>query len=339
MTLNELMQIVAPSGYEEPLLQFCETHAKRRGFFTKRDRVGNLLISNTASPRDKSIALYAHADQIGFVINYIDDGGFLYFKPIGGWDPAVFLGQRVVIVNDKNKHIPGVINRAATHLLTLEEQSDEIKVEDLWIDIGADDKDRAEWLVSVGNVGCIKPQLIEDLYGPTMTGPCFDDRIGVAIIMNVLENIKNVDNLRVSVIINKAEEIGNFEAAAVAAAEFQSQIAIAVDVTPATDQPGISKEKHGDIKLGLGPSIGTGGLTDRTVSFALKRVAKDFDIPCQTEVITGSSGTDMDGVFRSGTPCGVIYIPCRYLHTPTEVVNKNDVDNAVLILTEYCKQL
>lgn len=336
MTLNELIEIVAPSGYEEPILAFCEKHAIRRGLHTERDRVGNLIVSNSATPRERSLAFYAHADQIGFVVNYITDDGFIHFKSVGGWDPAVLLGQRVVIINDKGESVPGVINRAATHLMDHDTQSAEIKIEDLWIDIGAEDRDMAEWLVAIGNVGTIAPQKTMEMRG-MLVGQSFDDRIAIDILFSVLENARKLENTRVFLVINKAEEIGNFDAAAVAAAHIKADQAIAVDVTPATDQPGISKEKHGEVSLSEGPSIGTGGLVDRSISLKLKEIARKMDIPYQTEVITYSSGTDMDGVFRSGTPSGVVYIPCRYLHTPTETVSLADIGNTVLLLTEYCK--
>lgn len=343
--LNTLVNLYGPSGHEHDVLDFCVGYVKDHfhNSMVTRDRFDNLIIHIHPQISD-AVVLMAHADQIGVVITFVDADGFARFRPVGGWDPAVFVGQRVMIYSEETKtNVYGVITRRGIHLMD-DDDDMSINVDDIWIDLGIFTEDTPNTLVDVGDAGIIMPPQLLALPGGAFTAQAFDDRIGIYVALCVAEEISALAPTRgLIVIINRNEESGNFEAAKAAADVVthggeRDYPVIAIDVTAATDQPDISKEKHGDIVLGAGPAIAVGGLLNRKMINELKRVASTLEIGVQRTVVTAGTGTDLDGVFTvvRGVRGAVLSIPCRYLHTPVEMVSEVDVNNAIDLLLGFC---
>lgn len=343
--LDKLVQLYGPSGHEDDVLDFCETYTKQYipNSAVSRDRFGNVIIRIHPQNSDATI-LVAHADQIGVVIKYVDpDDGFARFAQIGGWDPAVLLGQRVMIHSEHlDKKIYGVLTRRATHLLTDEEQ-ESVDLNEVWIDFGVFSEGDVE-LVRPGDAGIIVPHPLIELTGDAISSQALDDRVGVFVALRVaLEFADQVTSRGLIVIINRNEESGRFEAAKAAVESVTDagsidMSVIAIDVTIATDQPEIVKEKHGDIKLGSGPAIAFGGLLDRGMTRNLVDMSETLGIEYQRDVVTTGTGTDLDGVLMipRGVRGACVSIPCRYLHTPVEMVSSVDVSNTIDLLLGFC---
>lgn len=354
--LNDLVTISSPSGFEDDVLDYCESYVNDKIksdtnvlVRTNRDTFGNLIVSiRTRSPNafdtPRKILISSHADQIGFMVSYINDDGFVFFKLIGGWDVAVLLGQRVKIKSSvSNAFIHGVISRRATHLMTWEEQKQEIQTQDMWIDFGFTSKEDAEKYISIGDYGIIDPKPIQQMCNDIISGQALDNRISIYTVLSIVNELNQIPNLvnEFYIVINKTEEIGDFTGATNASNYIKPDCAIVIDTTPATDQPGIESEKHGHILLRAGPSIGIGANSNFKMSREIITHAKALNIPFQIEPIPNTSGTDMDGVAAShvGVPSIIVSIPCRYLHTPVETVSMIDVDNTIKLIHSYATSI
>lgn len=331
--LYDLLRTSSPSGYEEQAIglftKFIAPYVD--GIYT--DIMGNCIAHKKGN--GKKILLMAHADEIGLIISHIDEKGFLYFKEIGGLDTNILPGQRVSI-NGKNERIVGVIGKKPVHLQDQSENTKDIKSEDLWIDIAASNKKEATEAVQLGSIATIisDPVIMSN---SLVSSKSLDDKIGLVTLIGVAQNFYESDNdYDIYFVASVQEELGARGAQTVTE-RIMPEIGIIIDVTHATDYPTMSLIKDGDIKLGEGVVISLGPNMNKEVAQDLMNIATSNNIKHQIEIIAHPTGTDarMVQVAGSGVKTGLISIPCRYMHTPNEVVSLRDADNAITLLTKF----
>lgn len=332
-TLFESLNMAAPSGSEEQVTNLFKENVSPYVDEVYTDTNGNCIAHKRGL--GQKVMLMAHADEIGIMISYIDDRGFLYFKEIGGIDTNILPTQRVTIIG-KQGTIKGVIGRKPIHLQEKTESNKGFSPEDLWIDIAAKDKADALSKVQIGSVATFDPNatsLSEDL----VLSKSLDDRIGLAVLMGIAQNLPQISTeIDLYLVASVQEELGA-RGAKMVTESIRPNIGIAIDVTHATDYPSMSPAKDGDITLGKGPVIPLGPNMTKGVNQSLACLADEKAIPYQVEAIAKPTGTDAREiqVAASGITTGLISIPCRYMHTPSEVVSLADVDNAITLLTEF----
>lgn len=301
------------------------------------DAIGNIVFQKTGQG-DKVLMLIAHYDEIGFSVKYIDDNGYIYFSPVGGIDVSILRGQKVVIKHNASS-VCGVIGVKPIHMRDSRRNKDkEIDISDLWIDIGVTDKEMVERLVSVGDQISFASDYT-DLNKDVFTSKSIDDRVGVAAVLSVYEKIKNDDVNYKSIyfVLSSQEELG-LRGARVAGYSINPDVCIAIDVTHATDYPTVNKHKYGDIRMNNGAVIPVGSNFSASLQNKLRELAGENNVPYQIESLPSYSGTDISEIqlVRGGRMSGLICVPCRYMHTPVEMVSYGDVLSVVEILTHYC---
>lgn len=296
------------------------------------DHFGNV----TAFIGDKSngkptLLLDAHIDEIGLIVTYIDDKGFIKVANCGGIDRRLLLAQTVTIWG--KKPVKGVISTLPPHVASDSDKA--AKLEDIAIDTGFT-KEQLEEIVSLGDKITFDAEF-SDLCGDKVTGKAIDDRSGVASILYALELLRGAElkfNLAVQFAVQ--EEVGG-RGAKIAAYNAEPDFAIAVDVSFART-PGVEAWKAG--KMGDGAMIGVAAALDRDLSDRLIALAKERDIPFQREVMGGDTGTDADDIAatRSGVRTMLISIPQKYMHTPAEVVDLKDVKAVGALIAAFAEE-
>jgi len=337
--LKNLMKQSSPSGFEVPAQKVIRARMQNVADRVTGDVHGNLIGALNEKARVK-VMLAGHVDEIGLMITHIDANGFIFFAAIGGWDPLVAVGQRVCITTTKGP-IYGVIGRKPIHLMDIAERDKGVKLEDLWIDIGAKNKKAAAGLVSIGD-----PVTYLDDYLELKTGlvvaRAFDNRIGSFIVAEILRVLSESKTLKAAVhsVSTVQEEIG-LRGAHTSAYGVDPQIGIATDVTFATDQPGVDPKHVGDIKLGEGPVLARGPNINPRVFDLLVDTAKKKKILYQVEGISRATGTDANAIqlTRAGVAAGLVSVPLRYMHTPVETLDPGDVENTVKLMASFAEAL
>lgn len=333
--LKSLLQTPSPSGFERPIQDVVRNWATPLAHEVRTDRHGNVLavLNPNGSPR---IMLAGHCDQLGLMVQHIDDNGFLYAQPIGGWDMQILLGQNLVVWT-KGGPVPGVIARKAPHLLTNEERNKVPQFQDVWIDIGAKDKKESEELVRPGDPVTVD-LTCRALRNGLFTSPGLDDKVGVWTVMETLRLLHGQPlQAAVYCVSTVQEEIG-LRGATTSAYGIHPHVGIAVDVTHATDTPGNEKKQLGDVKIGAGPVVCRGPNINPHVEQRLQDAAQAVNIPVQLRGVAKATGTDANAMqlTRDGVATGLVGIPNRYMHSPVEVVSLDDLDRAAKLLAEFC---
>ena len=334
--LDKLLRAGAPSGYEGPAAEIWREAASFAelsfdGIGSSIARVGD------ASPL---LAVVGHIDEIGLIITHIDEKGFLWFSPVGGWDPQILVGQRVE-VRTRDGDVPGVVGRKPIHLLKGDARKEVPELKDLHIDIGVGDREEAEALVRVGDpvVIATEPQ---SMAGERLVSKAMDNRLGAYVALESLRRCAEGDGPGGSfaAVASVQEEIGLF-GARTAAFELRPDIAIAVDVTHATDAPGIDEKEEGSHPFGSGPAIGRGSTLSPKVFELLVETAEEEGIDYSISASGRGTSTDADvlQISRSGIPTGVVSIPLRYMHSPVEMVDLRDVEATVELLAAFGRRL
>ncbi|HEU5226245.1 MAG TPA: M42 family metallopeptidase [Ktedonobacteraceae bacterium] len=337
--LNFLQRLIAspsPSGFEQPAQQVIREEIRQYTDEVRTDVHGNVIaaLNPTGKPR---VMLTAHCDELGFLIRYIDEQGFLYFATIGGFDPSTLPGNRVQIYTPSGP-VLGVIGRKPAHLLRGEERGKAPQLTELWIDIGASSKEEAQALVPLGSVATRANQL-ESLREDLITSRALDDKAGIFAVVEAMRRIHaRRAELKAGVFFVSAvqEEVG-LRGARTSAFGVEPLIAVAVDVTFTSDHPGTSKHEIGEIKLNGGPVITLGGNINPRVYQLLVKAATDAEIAWQIDPQASHTGTDTDAiqVTRSGVATGLVSIPCRYLHSPSEIASLKDIDQVAEVLARF----
>jgi endoglucanase len=330
---KSIQETPSPSGFEQPVQRIVRNRMKPFADTIETDVHGNVIVglNPKGSPR---VMLAGHCDQIGLMVNYIDDKGFLFYLPIGGIDPSVMPGLRVVI-HTKHGPVDGVIGRKPIHVLKPEERGAKIELRETWIDIGVKDKKEAEQVVSVGDPVTFRLEMIH-LGGDLVTSPGFDNKCGTFVVMESLRlcSVKK-PSCAVFAVSTVQEEIG-LRGARTSCYGLDPQVGIAVDVTHATDYPDIDKRVNGDLKMGAGPVISTGANINPKLGELLLSTAKAKRIAFQREAAPGATGTDANAIqlSRSGVAAALVSVPNRYMHTPVEVVSLSDLEATAKLLAE-----
>lgn len=340
-SLRSLLDAVGPSGRElAPAQAFAEI---ARGYTSEVeiDLVGSVTarVPGTAEGAPR-IAFVGHVDEIGLIITHIDEEGFIWFGPVGGWDPVILVGQRLRILT-KNGPVSGVVGKKAIHLLEADERGKPVKINQLHIDIGADDGDEAKATVEVGDVAVIDAAPV-DLLGQRVTARAMDNRLGSYVAVDAARRVAEAGGAAGDVYaVGAAQEEITFAGARTTAFRLDPQIAIVIDVTHATDAPGVDEKELGSHPLGSGAVIARGATIHPAVSRLLIETAEAEGIDYTVEVSGRGTSTDADAIHvsRQGVACGVVSIPLRYMHSPVETIDLRDVEAAVALVAAFAKRV
>ncbi len=334
--LDELLRSGAPSGYEGPAAAVWREAAS----FAELSSDG--LGSSIARVGDASplLAVVGHIDEIGLIVTHIDEKGFIWFAPVGGWDPQILVGQRVEI-RGKNGPVLGVVGRKPIHLLEADQRKKVVELKSMHIDIGATDRDEAAELIRVGDPAVIAAEPMP-VVGERLVSKAMDNRLGAYVALESLRRSHERGDLKGSFAAVAAvqEEIGLF-GARTAAFEVRPDIAIAVDVTHATDAPGVDEKELGASPLGSGPVIGRGSTLSPKVFELLAETAEAEGIEHSIAASGRGTSTDADvlQISRAGIPTGLVSIPLRYMHSPVEMCDLRDVEATVELLAAFAARL
>ncbi len=335
---TKLLSTPGPSGSEGAVAGIWREEAEKFAA-VRGDRMGNSFatVGEGGSPR---VMLAGHVDEIGVIVTHIDEQGLVRFTGVGGWDPQVLVGQRVLLQTDGGD-LPGVIGKKAIHVMEPEERKKVSEIKSLWIDIGAKDGDEAKGMVRVGDSGVLDRDLLE-LPNGRVASRSVDNRMGAFVVLEALRLLSEEESLNaeVAAVACVQEEIGLYGARG-AAFGLDPDAAIAVDVTHATDTPGVSKNEHGDHALGSGPVISRSSNLSPLVSGGLIAAAESENLPHTLQADSRSTGTDADAIQfqRAGIATGLVSCPNRYMHSPNEIVDLDDVENCARVIAAYIKGL
>ena len=336
--LKNLLKTPSPSGFEEKIQEVCRAYAKPFSDDIYKDVHGNQYhVKNAKAP--VRIMLAGHVDEIGLMVNNINDKGFIGFVPIGGVDSAVLGGQRVV-VHGSGGPVQGVIGRKAIHLTPEKERNQPLEMHQMWIDIGATSKADAETVIGIGDPITIDVGYAE-LRNNMVVARALDDRVGAFVCLEALRLLeKKKLNVAVYCVTTVQEEIG-LRGAITSAYGCNPHAGLAVDVAWATDHPRGDGERYGETKIGGGPIISRGPNINPVVHRGLLDAANKINIPLQPLAMPRGTGTDANAMqlSRGGVATGLIGIPNRYMHTPVELVSLQDVEQAATLIAQWILSL
>jgi len=334
--LTELLETRSPSGYETEAQAVFDRHVKPAADSYAQDAMGNRLATLNPSG-DPTLMLAGHIDELGLIITYINDKGFIYFDTIGGQDRTMISGRRVIIQTARGK-VKGITGKRAIHLMDEADRKKVPEIHELWIDIGARSKKEALERVGIGDVATFDHGF-ELIHGSLGAARAFDDKVGAYIVGETLIRLARSRRRLAAKVVSVAttqEEIG-VRGATTAVYAVNPHIAIAVDVGHATDHPDCDQRKYGETKLGGGPMLCRGANINPKVYERLVAAAKKLGIPYQVEADPRPTGTDARAiqVGRAGVATGLVSVPLRYMHTPSEMVDLEDVEHCVQLLVEF----
>jgi putative aminopeptidase FrvX len=351
-TLRDLLAARGPSGYETAPASVWSQAAVAAGMQVQTDLVGTP--SARVAPRARGgqsvqehthdgaedndaprrLIVMGHIDEIGLIVTHIDDEGYLWFREVGGWDAQILVGQRVVL-GTREGEVAGVIGKKPIHLLREEERKKVAEVRDLHIDIGAKDGEQARKLVRVGDVAVIDGDPLE-LPNARIASRALDNRLGSFVALEAARLVAEAGGASEweVVAVAAAQEETTFGGSRTSAFSLEPDAAIVVDVTHATDAPGIEVKEAGKHELGSGPVLSRGTTLNPRLSEFLYATAESEKIAFTVEAIGRNTGTDADAVHlsRGGVPTALVSIPLRYMHSPVELVQLDDVHAAAALI-------
>ena len=338
--LKRLLDTPAPSGFEGPAARVWREEAATFAENVTSDVAGNSMaeINPDGSP---TIMLDGHIDEIGLIVQYIDDDGFVYPGPIGGWDPQVLVGQRIRFLG-RDGDVLGVVGKKPVHLMKPADRDAASKLTDLWVDIGASNRAEAEGRLSVGDPGVIDSKTI-DFPNNRIVSRSIDDRIGAFVVLEALRRYaQNPGSARVVAAATTQEEIAWHGGGALICTNcVNPAMAMVVDVTFATDHPSVEKKELGDHRIGGGPVLTRGAIISPVVFELLRSAADRNSIKFSVHAAGRDTSTNADAIHiaREGVATGLVSIPNRYMHSPNELVSLDDVDKTATLLAEVCRSV
>jgi len=342
--LLELLNTPSPTGWETGGQKVWANYVRGFADRVENDAYGTAWATLEAGGKKaKRIMLEAHADEIGFIVKQITKEGFLRLDRVGGSDTATARGRRIHFLGEKGT-VAGIIGNTAIHLrkdgLTDEKAP---KIHELYVDVGASSAEEVAKLGLRVGIPAVYADGAEEFGKGRIVGRALDNRLGGFIIAQVLARLaKSRRKLRSTVIAVNAvqEEIGG-HGARMAAYRLNPDVCIVLDVTHATDTPGIEHAVHGDVKLGAGPTITHGTANHPKVIQRLLEVAGDENIPIQHESSGRYSGTDTDVIFnvREGIPSALVSFPLRYMHSVVEMADLADVEKTITLLASFVESV
>ncbi len=335
----KLSEIPSPSSNEGMMRQYIISNFGTLVDKFSTDARGNLFLMKYGRNKvKKTLMIVAHMDEVGIIVTYIEENGLVRFDKIGGLDANTLIGHKVKLLTNQGV-IHGVIGAIPPHVK--KENSQKIEISDLWIDIGAINKLEASSIVGIGDVGVIKYGFSE-LLGNKISLSAADNKVGITILMSTLSKLrgKELENLDIIYIASSQEEIG-LRGASVLCQEYQPDYAIVLDVTHSSDYYGIKKTIYGDVKLGNGPVIPVSADSSKVLQSFFRGIATRNSIPHQIQAFARPTGTDLNAIQlrQQHALTGLICVPCRYMHSPNEVVSIKDIEYASNLLTRTIEEL
>jgi len=336
--LESLLNTASPSGFEPKIQRLWCDYVRKFADEVHTDTYGNAVavVNPTGSPR---VLLDGHCDELGLMVKHVDDKGFIYFQRIGGVDAAQLRGKRVEI-HTATGVVRGVIGATAVHLQERGKEPKSPKVHECWIDIGATDGDDAKKRVAVGDwVSFV--ETFEIFNDKIAVARACDDRVGIWAAAEALRLAKAKKPRCAILACSCIQEETGLQGAKMSAHSQEPDVALALEVTHATDTPGIDPKQHGEIKLAGGPTISIGRENHPVLIERLRKVAKKVRVPLQLEAFSTSGGTDALAYWtsRGGVPSAVIGIPDRYMHSTVEMVDLGDLENVAKLVAAFCADL
>ncbi|MGQ0637494.1 MAG: M42 family metallopeptidase [Planctomycetaceae bacterium] len=333
--LQDLLGSPSPSGYEQPVQAVVRRFVGQFADDVRTDWHGNVIaaVNPQGAPR---IMLAGHCDQIGLMVKFIDDRGYLWVDSIGGWDIQMLIGQNMVVWG-RNGAVPGVIARKPIHLLSQDDRKKVPELKDLWIDIGVKDRDEAKQVVAVGDPVTFElgfRRLRNDL----AAAPGMDNKVGAWVVMSALEQAAGRNPQAALFAVSTVQEEIGLRGAQTSAFAIEAQVGLAVDVTHATDCPTVESKQYGEVALGQGPMLYRGPNVNPVVHARLVELAQQHEIPVQTGGLSRAASNDANvmQISRGGLATGIVAIPNRYMHSPVEVVSLADLEHAARLIAEFC---
>ena len=332
---EDLLETPSPSGFEQPVQDHVRKYAATFSDHLHTDLHGNVITS--VNPDAKLRVMFAgHADQIGLIVTYINDNGFIYTSPIGGWDPQQLVGQRMTI-HTQGGPVAAVLARKPIHLLEPKERKQVVKQKELWLDIGAKDREEAAAIIQIGDSVTLELGY-QKMRNNLANSPGMDDKTGLWVCIEAARRAKQRGGLQVALfaVATVQEEIG-LRGAITSAYGVNPDVGIGVDVTFSTDCPTIDKNQEGDICLGSGPVICRGPNINPNVAEQLRTAAERGGIDVQYQAVGRGTGTDANAMqlARAGVAAGLVSIPNRYMHSAVEMVSLDDLDACADLLAEF----
>jgi Cellulase M and related proteins len=329
--LRDVTETSGVPGYEDRVRDIVRDELEANTDHVRTDAMGN-VVGTVEGDSDYSVAIAAHMDEIGFMVKHITEDGFLKLDALGGWDARVLRAQRVT-VHAEEEDITGVFGSVPPHTLDDDDADEKEEVGDRVVDLGRD-AEEVEELVSVGDIVTMDQNTIK--MGDTVTGKALDDRVCLFTMLEAARELESPD-VTIHFCATVQEEVG-LRGATALGVDVDPDLAVALDVTIASDIPGVSEDKH-VTALGDGAAIklkDSSVITTPKVHKRLKAVAEDEDIDHQFEVLP-AGGTDTAGFQNTygAKPVGAISIPTRYLHTVTETANGDDIHATIDLLTAF----
>ena len=319
--LEELLTTPSPTGYEKAGVQVWKDFVDGCSDETITDAYGSCAAKLNVDEKAITVMLEAHCDEIGMVVQHINEQGFVYVNKLGGSDSTIARAKKVFIHNKRGR-VVGVTGNTAIHLQNSKNGGGkEPAWKDIYLDIGVSSKEEALELVQVGDPITYASDF-EYLNDDILTGRALDNRIGGYIIARALEALNSrKSELKVNVVALNSiqEEVGGF-GARMMTYRFMPDAAIVTDVTHSTDTPGIDQKENGTVLLGKGPTVQHGGANHPKLVEFLEEVCREADIDIQHEATSVRTGTDTDSIFyqKTGVPSALVSLPLRYMHSPVE---------------------
>jgi putative aminopeptidase FrvX len=338
--LQSLLTAPGPPGHEEAPAAIWREAAEEFADEVTLDPMGNSVARVNGSGDHPLLAVVGHVDEIALIVSHISDKGFVHVVGSGGWDPQVLVGQRVEVLA-RSGRVRGVIGRKPIHVLEGEERKKAVELKGLHVDIGARDGDEARTVVREGDPIVITAEPVE-LRGDRIISRSLDNRLGIYVALEVARRVSEAGGGAgpVAAVAAVQEEIGAHGARAMAYG-LQPDLAIAVDVTHATDAPGVEAGELGEHGLGSGPVITRGAVVSRPLNDLIDAAAESVGIECTTEAAGSSTRTDADSIHlsRTGVATTVVSIPLRYMHSPVELVDLADVEATIEVIAAMALRL
>ena len=340
--LKSLLDTPGPSSFETAPARAWRREADSIADEVRADVAGNSYATLNPHGRPR-VMLAGHIDEIGVMVTHIDDGGFLSFDTIGGWDPQVFVGQRVRLLG-RGGPVAGVVGKKAIHIMDKDDREKVSKVESLWIDIGAASRAEAERQLRIGDPGVLATGVVEFPNG-RLVSRSIDNRIGAFVVLEAVRLLAG-EGARpassVTAVATTREEIAATGGGARSSAvSLEPDVAIVVDVTHATDYPGVDKRRHGDYRLGGGPVLSRGASVSEVVFELLAAAAEAEGIPYSIEAASRDTRTDAEAIFNAhrGVATALVSVPNRYMHSPNEMIALEDLDRTARLLAAFARRV
>jgi putative aminopeptidase FrvX len=338
--LHRLLTAPGTPGHEEAPAAIWREAAEEFADEVTLDGVGNSVARVNGNADHPLLTIVGHIDEIGLLVSHINEKGFLHVVQTGGWDPQVLVGQRVSVLTSSGP-VPGVVGRKPIHVLDGDERKKAVELKGLHVDIGVRDEEEARSVVREGDPIVIAAEPVE-LRNDRLISRSLDNRLGVYVALEVARRVKESGGGGgpVAGVAAVQEEIGS-PGARTMAYGLEPDLAVVVDVTHATDAPGVTPGELGSHGLGSGPVITRGAIVSRPLNDLLDAAAEAAGIECTTEAAGSSTRTDADVVHmsRTGVPTAVVSIPLRYMHSPVEIVELADVEAVIAVIAGMALRL